>query len=202
MSVTLLNRSVKPIIISRPNILSLLSRCQSQKQQQQLQQPVYRRLDAACPSDLPLTVLWILPSAVAAARWAPDMLRTRLHSHSMRSVSLAQSLWFLPVGRLGCWLDVVRVHYSCRWLTPQISKVDWKKSGTPKMTFTFHILSFLLKVGYLTCFAVLVFMLHLHCLQPVTNVVQHVNCRFLTDVKNRPALHPRVGSAHFRFSED
>lgn len=53
--------------------------CRSWKQQQ-LQQLVYRRLDAACPSDLPLTVLWILPSAVAAARWAPDMLSTRLHS--------------------------------------------------------------------------------------------------------------------------
>lgn len=61
---------------------------------------------------LALDSVWILPSAVAAARWAPDMLRTRLHSRYMRPVSLAQSLWFLPMGRVNCQLDVVHVHYS------------------------------------------------------------------------------------------
>lgn len=99
-------------------------------------------------------MLWILPSAVAAARWAPDVLWTRLHSHSMPSVSLEQSLWFWQWEEWTVMLDPVHVWYSysvvAGWFhRPQRLTVN-RKSATPQITFAFDdfVLLFPLEVRY------------------------------------------------------
>lgn len=86
---------------------------------------------------------WILPSAVAAACWAPDVLWSRLHTHThTQLVSLEQSPGFGDRGCVNCYLDSVQLFaqvHSQESSTASQMAVKWPVNGERKKNLSISI---------------------------------------------------------------